>query len=210
MSVSRKLSVVGLPFNRQRTPGSVGKRESSRGLGSLAPAERAAEAHQHELRRLIAPVGLASVEKLLDDDRFGLIDDHPPGGVTIGLQGRQQFNLPCQLARKAAESAGSQADVPIVEVKGSADSIFVIGGGAIGQRREVGRQILDIGLCRARGGAGPADQGMISWGGLRFWPADTRSGLGSGYSVAAVGIRCGVGFCAFWASVAWLSGAPLQ
>ena len=103
-----------------------------------------------------------------------------------------------QLARKAAKSAGSQAHIAKIEVKSGSDGFVIVDVRGDWQRTQIGRQVLD--LRKLRNGVGPTDSyGTISWGGLRFWPAETRSRLvaGSGKVVALTGCRCGVGFWVF-------------
>ena len=144
------------------------------------------------------------VKELIDHLRLGLIDDHPPSSFTVSAEGREQLDVTSQFARTATKSTSSQADIAKVKIEGGSNGLIIVGIRRDGERLKVGRQELDLRQVRGgRGRIGPADSyGIISWGGLRFWPAETRSGLGSGYSVAVVGMRCGVGFCVFWASVA--------
>ena len=101
---------VRLPFHLQGTPGTIGKTEASRLAGrTIAPAKRTAEAGEHKLRRSITAIGLVLVEELLDNDRLGLIDDHAPCGVTIGLQAWEHLDTTSQSARKATQGASSKA-----------------------------------------------------------------------------------------------------
>jgi hypothetical protein len=164
---------VRLPFHLQRTPRTITETEASGLRGSLLPPpDRFAEACQHKLRRGIAAIGLIGVEELLNNDRLGLIDDHAPRSVAVRLKAREQLDTASKSPRQTAKSTSCKTHISEIEIQSCPDSVLVLFIGTIGQRCEVRRQILDLRLGRT--GAG-APQGMISPGGLRFWPAETRS-----------------------------------
>lgn len=141
-----------------------------------APTKGLAEGCEDELCRFITAIGLFQVGELLDDDCLGLIDDHAPCGIAIRLQLGRFLDYPGQSARETAKSAGSETHIAKIKVKSSTDSLFVLDIGTVGDRSEILGQVFERNGGSGRTGAAVA-QGMRSCGGLRFWPAETRSGI---------------------------------
>ena len=80
-----------------------------------------------------------------------------------------------QGARTAVERPGGAGDVAKIKIEGGSNGLVIVVVRSDGKRTQIGRQILDLGQARGDG-VWPTDSyGMISWGGLRFWPAETRS-----------------------------------
>jgi hypothetical protein len=55
---------------------------------------------------------LRTVEELLDDDVLGLVDDHAPGGVAIGLEARGLLDFPSQRTRGAPSACAASFRFP--------------------------------------------------------------------------------------------------
>jgi len=107
-----------------------------------APTQSFSQGRQHKLSGLVSPIGLSLVRQLLDDHLLSLVDDHAPGGVAIGLQLGRFLDYPGQSARETAKRAGSKTHIAKIKVKSSTDSLFVLDIGAVGDRGEILRQVL--------------------------------------------------------------------
>ena len=139
------LLAIGLPSHLQCASGAIGQTEAGLGGRLGAPAERLTERGQHEAGRLRALAGVVGVEQLLDDDRLGLIDDHAPRGVTIGLEARNQLYFAGQNAWSAAQHTSSKTNVAMMEIERGPYRFVVALVSPVGDRCEVGRQILGLG-----------------------------------------------------------------
>jgi hypothetical protein len=71
-----------------------------------------------------------------------LIHYHSSRRITIGFEGGGLLDYPGQSARESAKRAGSETHIAKIKVKSSTDSLFVLDIGAVGDRGEILRQVL--------------------------------------------------------------------